>query len=53
MLDGNNNSALLSLALAKILQPRVKEAVQEAIGQNGRETTLLTPSPFRQTDLSP
>ncbi len=53
MLNGNNNSALLSVALAKIFTPLVKEAIQEAIGQNGRETTLLTPSPFRQTDLSP
>lgn len=39
----NNNSALLSVALAEILKPLVKEAIQEAIGQNGRETTLLTP----------
>jgi len=43
MSDNNNNSALLSVALAKMLKPLVKEAIQEAIGENGRETTLLTP----------
>ena len=43
MSESYNNSDLLSVALAKILKPLVKEAVQEAIGQNGRDTTFLTP----------
>jgi len=42
MSESYNNSDLLSVALAKILKPLVKEAVQEVMGQNGRETTLLT-----------
>ncbi len=29
--------------VAKILIPLVKEALQDVIGQTGRETTLLTP----------
>ena len=37
------NDNPLGEALAKVLKPLVKEAVQEAIGQNGREATLLTP----------
>ena len=28
--------------MAEILKPLVKEAIQEAIGHNGREATLLT-----------
>jgi len=43
MSDGNNDSTLVSVALAKILKPLVKEAMQEAIGQNGGEITFLTP----------
>ena len=38
----NNNSALLSVALAKILQPLVKEAVQEAMNEHPAGP-LLTP----------
>jgi len=37
------NDIPLGEALAKILKPLVKEAVQEAIGQNGRDSTFLTP----------
>ncbi len=36
------NDNPLGEALAKVLKPLVKEAIQEAIGHNGRETTLLT-----------
>ena len=41
--DSNPTSTLLGEALRAALKDIVKEAVQETIGHNGRETTLLTP----------